>query len=134
MLRFALPLLTLAWAAFLFWISTSTRGGEAVIGASPDPFDRLVGPVAHLGGYGVLASLLVLWIWVAWPRIAALRAPLAAAFVAATTYGAALELYQTTLAARAGTWGDVAVNATGAAAALAVLTVARQWRGSAALR
>ena len=26
-LRWALPLLTLAWAAVLFWLMTSTRGG-----------------------------------------------------------------------------------------------------------
>ncbi len=32
-LRWALPVLTLAWAAFLFWVSTSTRGGEAAVGA-----------------------------------------------------------------------------------------------------
>ena len=70
----------------------------------------------------------------AWPRIAALWAPLPAAFVAATAYGAALELYQTTLSARYGTWGDVALNATGAAAALAALTALRRWRGAAARR
>ena len=133
-LRWALPVLTLAWALFLFWVSTSTRGAEAVIDASPDVFDRLIAPAAHLGGYGVLASLLVLSIGAAWPRIAALWAPLPAAFVAATAYGAALELYQTTLSARYGTWGDVALNATGAAAALAALTALRRWRGAAARR
>ena len=58
----------------------------------------------------------------------------AAAFVTATTYGAALELYQTTLPTRTGTWGDVALNAAGAAAALAALTVLRRRRRSRAQR
>ena len=60
--------------------------------------------------------------------------PLAASFVAAALYGAALELYQTTLPTRSGTWGDVALNAMGAAAALAALAALRRRRGSAAPR
>lgn len=128
-LRWSLPILTLAWAAFLFWVSTSTRGAEAAVRASPDPFDWLISPAAHLGGYGVLAGLSLLSSWRTWPR---LPLPLAWSFVAATLYGAALEVYQTTLSTRAGTWEDVALNATGAAAALAVLTALRRWRGSAA--
>ena len=124
-LRWMLPLLTLAWGAFLFWVMTSTRGAEGVVGASPDALDRLVAPAAHLGGYGVLAGLALLSIWRSWPR---LPMPLAASFVTAAVYGAALELYQTTLANRTGTWGDVALNATGAAAALAVLAALRRWR------
>ena len=130
-LRWALPLLTLGWAVFLFWVSTSTRGAEAALGASPDPFDRLVPPAAHLGGYGVLAALALLSSWRTWPR---LPMPLAASFVTAALYGAALELYQTTLSTRAGTWGDVALNATGATAALAALTALRRWRRAAAAR
>ena len=130
-LRWALPVLTLAWAVFLFWVLTSTRGGEAAVSASPDFFDRLVAPAAHLGGFGVLAGLALLSSSRTWPR---LPMPLAASFVTATLYGAALELYQTTLPARAGTWGDVALNASGAAAALGALTVLRRWRGSAARR
>ena len=130
-LRWALPVLTLAWAVFLFWVLTSTRGAEAAIGASPDTFDRLIAPAAHLGGYGVLAGLGLLSGWRTWPG---LPLPIATSFVTATLYGAALELYQTTLSTRAGTWGDVALNATGAAAALAALTALRRWRGSAARR
>lgn len=129
--RWALPLLTLAWAAFLFWVMTSTRGADAAVRASPDLFDRLVAPAAHLGGYGVLAGLALLSSRRTWPR---LPVPLAASFMSAALYGAALELYQTTLANRTGTWGDVALNAAGAAAALAALTALRRWRGSAAPR
>ena len=132
-LRWALPVLTLAWAVFLFWVSTSTRGAETAIGASPDSFDWLVPPAAHLGGYGVLAGLLVLSLW-AWAAHSRLWAPLAVSFVVSALYGGALELYQSTLANRSGTWGDAALNATGAAAALAALTALRWWRGSPALR
>ncbi len=130
-LRWALPLLTLAWTAFLFWVFTSTSGARAAVSVTPDLLDRLLPPAAHLGGYGVLAGLALLSSSRTWPR---LPMPLAASFVTATLYGAALELYQTTLPARAGTWGDVALNASGAAAALAALTVLRRWRGSAARR
>ena len=130
-LRWALPLLTLAWAGFLFWVMTSTRGGEAVVGGSPSALARLLAPAAHLGGYGALAGLALLSSWRTWPR---LPVPLAASFVTAALYGAAIELYQTTLPARTGAWGDVALNATGAAAALAALTVLRRWRGSATRR
>ena len=134
-LRWALPLSTLAWVAFLFWVSTSTRGAEAAVAASPDLYDRLFDrllPIAsHLGGYGVLAGLVLLAGRRAWAR---LPMPVAAAFVTATLYGAAIEVYQTTIPAREGTWGDVALNATGAAAALAALTALRRWRGSAARR
>ena len=129
-LRWALPLLTLAWAAFLFWLMTSTRGGEAAVGASPSALARLVAPAAHLGGYGALAGLALLSSWT-WPR---LPRPLAASFLTAALYGAALELYQTTLPTRTGTWGDVALNAAGAAAALAVLTALRRWSRSRAQR
>ena len=129
--RWALPVLTLAWAVFLFWILTSTRGAEAAFAASPDAFHRLIPPAAHLGGYGVLAGLGLLSGWRTWPR---LPMPLATSFVTATLYGAAIELYQSTLPARAGTWGDVALDATGAAAALAALSALRRWRGSAARR
>ena len=130
-LRWALPLLTLAWAAFLFWLMTSTRGGEAAVGASPSALARLVAPAAHLGGYGALAALALLSSWRTWPR---LPMPLAASFVTAALYGAALELYQSTLPTRTGTWGDVALNAAGAAAALAVLTALRRWSRSRAQR
>ena len=130
-LRWALPFLTLVWAGFLFWVMTSTRGGEAVVGGSPSALARLVAPAAHLGGYGALAGLALLSSWRTWPR---LPMPLAASFVTAALYGAAIELYQTTLPARTGAWGDVALNATGAAAALAALTVLRRWRGSATRR
>ena len=126
-LRWALPLFTLAWAAFLFWVMTSTRGGEAVVGGSPSALARLLAPAAHLGGYGVLAGLVLLSSRRTWPR---LPMPLAASFMTVALYGAALELYQTTLATRAGTWGDVALNAAGAAAALAALTALRRWRGA----
>ena len=131
MLRWGLPVLTLAWGAFLFWVMTSTRGAEGVVGASPDALDRLIAPAAHLGGYGVLAGLGLLSIWRSWPR---LPMPLVASFVAAALYGAALELYQTALPTRSGTWGDVALNAMGAAAALAALAALRRRRGSAAPR
>ena len=130
-LRWALPILTLAWAVFLFWVLTSTRGADAAVRVSPDAFDRLVAPAAHLGGYGVLAGLALLSSRRTWPR---LPMPLAASFVTTTLYGAALELYQTTLPARDGTWGDVALDATGAAAALAALAALRSWRGSTARR
>ncbi len=130
-LRWALPLLTLAWAVFLFWVMTSTRGAEAAVGASPGALARLVAPAAHLGGYGALAGLALLSSSRTWPR---LPMPLAASFVTAALYGAALELYQTTLPTRTGAWGDVALNATGAAAALVVLTVLRRLRGSATRR
>jgi len=90
-----------------------------------------VAPAAHLGGYGALAGLALLSSSRTWPR---LPMPLAASFVAAALYGAALELYQTTLPTRTGAWGDVALNATGAAAALVVLTVLRRLRGSATRR
>ena len=132
-LRWAFPLLTLAWAVFLFWVSTSTRGAEAAIGASPDAFDQLVPSAAHLGGYGVLAGLLLLSVW-AWAARSRPWVPLVVSFVVPALYGGALELYQATLVNRAGTWGDAALNATGAAAALAALTVLRWWRTSTALR
>ena len=125
--RWALPLLTLAWAAFLFWVMTSTRGGEAVVGGAPSALARFLAPAAHLGGYGVLAGLALLSSWRTWPR---LPVPLAASFATASLYGAALELYQTTLATRTGTWGDVALNAAGAAAALGALTALRRWQGA----
>ena len=130
-MRWALPVLTLAWAVFLFWISTSTRGADVAFGALPDAFDRLIPPAAHLGGYAVLAGLGLLSSWRTWPG---LPMPVAASFATATLYGAALELHQTTLATRSVTWEDVALNATGAAAALATLTALRRWRGSAARR
>ena len=60
--------------------------------------------------------------------------PLAASFVTATLYGGGLELYQTTLPMRAGTWGDAGINAMGAAAALAALTALRHWQDPAAGR
>ena len=91
-----------------------------------------LGPALHLGAYGVLASLLALSTWATRPRIALLPVSLAASFVAATAYGAALELYQTTLSTRAGSWGDATLNAAGAALALVVLAWLHRWRGSAA--
>ena len=124
-LRWALPLLTLAWTAFLFWVFTSTSGARAAVGVTPDLLDRLLPPAAHLGGYGVLAGLALLSSRRTWPR---LPLPLAASFVTVALYGAALELYQTTLPSRVGSWGDVALNAAGAAAALAALTALRRWR------
>ena len=124
-LRWALPLLTLAWTAFLFWVFTSTSGARAAVGVTPDLLDQLLPPAAHLAGYGVLAGLALLSSWRTWPR---LPMPLAASFVTAALYGAALELYQTTLPSRVGSWGDVALNAAGAAAALAALTALRRWR------
>ena len=124
-LRWALPLLTLAWTAFLFWVFTSTSGARAAVGVTPDLLDRLLPPAAHLAGYGVLAGLALLSSWRTWPR---LPMPLAASFVTATAHGVALELYQTTLPSRVGSWGDVALNAAGAAAALAALTALRRWR------
>ena len=130
--RWSLPILTLAWAAFLFWVSTYTRGPLPPAGASPGFPNLLITPALHIGAYGLLASLLVLSIWAAWPRVARLLASLSASFVAATMYGAALELYQTTLSTRAGTWDDAAYNALGAGAALAVLTALRSRRASAA--
>ena len=127
--RWSLPILTLAWVAFLFWVSTYDRGVE-VVGVStgfPNP-----GPWAlvHAGAFGLLAALIALSIWAAWPRLAVLLVPLAASFVATAAYGAGLELYQTTLSTRAGAWGDVVFDATGAAAALAVLAALRRWQGS----
>ena len=133
-LRWGLPAATLAWAGFLFWVSTSTRGAEAATGVSPDRFDLLIPPVAHLGGYAVLAGLLVLSIWMASAGRQPLWVQLAVSFVVPTLYGGALELYQTTLAHRSGTWGDAALNATGAAVALAALAALRRWHGSIAER
>ena len=133
--RWTLPVVTLGWAAFLFWVSTSTRGAEAVVAASPDVydslFDRLLPVASHLGGYAVLAGLVLLAGRRAWAR---LPMPVAASLVTTTLYGAAIELYQTTIPMREGTWGDVALNATGAAAALAALTALGRWRGSTARR
>ncbi len=135
-LRWSLPALTLAWAGFLFWVSTSTRGSvpppPGLSGGSDFPY-LPIGPALHLGAYGVLASLLALSTWAARPRIALLPVSLAASFVAATAYGAALELYQTTLATRAGSWGDATLNAAGAALGLVVLAGLHRWRGSSAL-
>ena len=130
--RWSLPILTVGWAAFLFRISTYDLGAAATPGASAGFPDLLIAPALHIGVYGLLASLLVLSVWAAWPRMGVLRVSLAASFVAATAYGAALELYQTTLATRAGTWADAAYNAIGAALALAVLAGLRRWRGAAA--
>ena len=134
-LRWSLPALTLAWAGFLFWVSTYTRGS-----VPPPPgtfsggdFPYLpIGPALHLGAYGLLASLLLLSIWAARPRIAVQPMPIAASFVAAAAYGGALEIYQTALATRVGTLGDAVLNAVGAALALVVLTALRRWRDSAA--
>ncbi len=129
--RWSLPILTLVWAGFLFWVSTYTRGELPPAGSSSGFPSLTIGPPLHLGAYGVLASLLVLSTWAAWPRMAVLPVPPVASFVGATAYGAALELYQTVLSTRAGTWGDVALNATGAALALAVLAALRLGLGSA---
>lgn len=119
--RWSLPVLTAGWALFLFWVSTSTRAGEAASRAA-GWFDWLVPPAAHLGGYAVLAVLMGITLWGV-PRLATrLWAVLAAAFVVATVYGAAIELYQTTVPRRVGSWGDVGLNAAGASAALVALT------------
>ena len=131
-LRWLLPILTLAWVGFLFWVSTYARGPLPPPSASAGFPNLLITPALHLGAYGLLASLLVLSIWTAWPRMARLPASLTAAFVAASVYGAALELYQTSLSSRAGSWGDAAANAAGAAIALAVLVAVRRRRASAA--
>ena len=124
-LRWALPFMTLAWAGFLFWVMTSTRGGEAIVEGSPGALAPLLAPAAHLGGFGVLAGLALLSSLRTWPR---LPVSLAASFAGVAFYGAAIGLYQTTLPARTGAWADVALNATGAAAALAALSVLRRWR------
>ena len=131
-LRWSLPIITIAWAAFLLRVSTYDRG-ELILappGASAGFPNLLLSPALHLGAYGVLASLLVLSVWAVWPRLAVLPVPLTASFVATTAYGAALELYQTTLSTRAGTWDNAAFNGIGAAVALAVLTALRRWQGS----
>ena len=129
--RRLLPILTPAWVVFLFWVSTYTRGELPPAGSSAGFPSLTVAEALHLGGYGLLASLLMLSTWAVFPRMAVLPVPLISSFVAASAYGAALELYQTTLSTRAGTWGDVALNATGAALALAVLTKLRPLQGSA---
>ena len=135
-LRWSLPVLTLAWAGFLFWVSTYTRGSvpppPGVSSGGDFPY-LPIGPALHLGAYGVMASLLVLSTWAAWPRIAFLPLSLTASFVAATAYGAGLELYQTALATRVGSWGDATLNAAGAALGLVVLAGLHRWRGSSAL-
>ena len=128
--RWTLPILTLAWVVFLFWVSTYTRGALPPAGSTSGFPSLTMGPPLHLGAYGVLASLLMLSTWAVWPRTTALSVSFAAPFVAATAYGAALELYQTVLLTRAGSWGDVALNATGAALGLALLTKLRLPRGS----
>ena len=133
-LRWALPFLTLVWVLFLFWVFTSTRGAEGTFGVSPDPFHRLIPTAAHLGGYGVLAGLIGLNLWGVTRLATRFWAVLATAFLVATVYGAALELYQTTLPSRYGSWGDVGLNAAGASAALVALTALRRWRPAAAAR
>ena len=134
--RWSLPILTLAWAGFLFWVSTYDRGVPLPPGpVCIYPRDLLTQMPLHMGVFGVLASLLVLSIWAVWRRIDVLLVPLTVSFVAAAAYGAALELYQTTLPTRLGTWEHAAWDAMGAGAAvaaLAVLTGLRRWRGSAA--
>ena len=125
--RWSLPILTLAWAGFLFWVSTYDRGAPS--SGSPN---WVITPALHIGVYGLLAALLVLSIWAAWPRMTRLLVPPTTSFVAATAYGAVLELYQSKLSSRAGTWEDAAYNAMGAAAALVVLTALRRRQDSAA--
>ena len=128
--RWSLPILTLAWAGFLFRVSTFDRGVLPSVGSAGFP-NLLITPALHIGVYGLLAALLVLSIWAAWPRMTRLLVPLTASFVAATAYGAVLELYQSKLSTRSGAWDEAAYNAIGAAVALAVLAGLHRWRGPA---
>ena len=91
-LRWSPPILTIAWAAFVFRESTYDRGELPLVppGASPGFPELLLAPALHLGAYGLLASLLALSIWAVWPITSRLPLSLSISFVAAVAYGAAL--------------------------------------------
>ena len=122
-----LALAAVAWAALTFFLLTSanppTPSGS---GTSWLP-SWVIPTVGHFALFGVLASILTALAIEAKLPTRYLIASTVAVVVLNAAYGAALELYQSTVPNREPSWMDGAVNTLGAACgAAAVAMVARR--------
>ncbi|MEX2599084.1 MAG: VanZ family protein [Dehalococcoidia bacterium] len=109
----------LAWSAVVFWASVLLKPS-----AIPIPVDGLLGVIgpmgAHFGMYGLLSALLLLsfadWRWFPRRRVA----PLMAAAVISSTYGALMEVFQGVVPGRHMSFLDMTANTIGAFVGVAV--------------
>lgn len=112
-----------AWALLVFYVFTRPFVPEPGA-AEPSFFREFVVPLAaHLGFFGAMAALLVGWAIASGAYRRSQTTALAAAFVVATAYGAAVELAQRTVEGRFPSAGDAVVDALGAALALAFVAL-----------
>ena len=109
--RASLWLLVVVWMAVIFALSSQSELPSPA-GLSPD--DRSV--IGHLGVYGVLAVFL----WMALPRGWSASLRIAIAFAGAVLFGVTDEWHQSFVLGRESTLSDLALDAIGAAVALAV--------------
>ena len=122
--RAVLGTAALGWAALTFYLLTSPDppGAGVVVGASWLP-QWVIPTVGHLGLFGVLAALLTALAFAARLRVRYLIASTVAVVVLNAAYGAALELYQSTLPSRYASWTDGAVNFLGAVGGVAAVVL-----------
>jgi VanZ family protein len=105
-----LPLIV--WMGLIFWLSSQPQPFDL-----PDPWqESLVGISGHILGY---AGLSILW----WRTLAARpsapgRRTLALAFFLTVLYAVSDEVHQTFVPGRSGTFGDLLIDAAGAAMSL----------------
>ena len=101
----------LALMGLIFWSSAQSGGGE---------IPEWAHVVAHFAEYAALATL---WTWALWPSVGRAAVPAAAAI--AFLYAVSDEIHQSFVPGRVADPLDVAVDAAGIAAALALGVYAR---------
>ncbi len=116
--------LSVAWAVLVFFASTDPAPTEGIglLSGLGETAKSILSSLTHVAMYAGLASLLYLSLRRGGrPDALTSALPLAIVFTVATAYGGALELYQGTIPVRDSSWADAALNAVGAAAALAAM-------------
>ncbi len=115
--------LALAWAGIV--LAFAVMPVHELLGGTIGERETLATQAGHFLEFALLAGLLAGW---ACARIEAVWQPMAAAWLAATAYGALIEVLQMPLPYRSAQWGDLAMDAGGAGAGLLVLLVLRWTR------
>lgn len=112
--------LALAWAGIVlaFAVMPVHQFFEETVGER----ETLATQVGHFLEFALLAALLARW---ACARMGSPSQAVVAAWLAATAYGALIEVLQMPLPYRSAQWGDLAMDAAGAGAGLVVAVVLR---------
>lgn len=111
----------IAWASLMLYVFTRPFVPESGAGQAGFVREVMVPFSAHLGFFGVMAALLVAWAFAAGAYQRSRPATIAAIFAATVAYGIAIELAQRSVPGRFPSAGDAAIDAAGAALALAAI-------------